>query len=200
MGFWLLVLTLVIGAALFAATNLKKQDLKIEAKTRSRPQKHRHPTRADLSAPKSSKAPSVTPAKNPENTNPPKLRPKKIMNNPERVLYYRLKLALPEHEVIPQAPFSQFLKAKGGAYQENRAHYARARQKVADFLICTKQCFPLAVVELDGKHHNHEKDAYRDSLLREAGIPTYRWPINPKNPHGPSDDELQKLAATLASD
>lgn len=51
---------------------------------------------------------------------------------------------------------------------------ARARQKVADFVICNKDFSIIAIVEVDDSTHSAEKDKARDAITESAGIPTYR--------------------------
>ena len=95
--------------------------------------------------------------------------------------------------ILAQVSFSQFLEAKGGTRKEDFSRFAEVRQKVADFLVCSKGLDIIACVELDDRSHNKEKDKARDAFLAEAGIHTIRW--NVKNQ--PSKLEIQKAIGEL---
>ena len=191
MEWWILVVLVFVVAAL-GPIKPRKRKAKTPPRRPIEPTMSQHiaanPDRYGQAAPRT--------AATPERAS--RLQPCRPLNDPERVLYYRLKLLFKGYEVLAQAPFSQFLYAVGGTGDENFAHMARVKQKVADFLICTKEFQPVAIVELDGKHHRQPKqqssDAERDALLREAGIPTYRY----RAPHGPTDQELQELSTALS--
>lgn len=116
-----------------------------------------------------------------------------VMSAPEQVMYFRLKKALPAYEVLAQVPFGRFLRTRGGTRKENFSHMARARQKVADYLICKKNFEVIAAVELDDSSHNQTKDAARDKILSSAGIPTIRCHVR----NMPSETEIQEIVSEL---
>ena len=47
--------------------------------------------------------------------------------------------------------------------------------KIADYVICNKEMYVLAVVELDDRTHRNDKDAKRDAMLVQAGYKVIRW-------------------------
>lgn len=60
---------------------------------------------------------------------------------------------------------------------EKVAHSDRlsiAQQRV-DYIVCTRRCEVVAVVELDDKTHSRAKDELRDARLEQAGIRTVRF-------------------------
>lgn len=117
-----------------------------------------------------------------------KFFPKKPLSEPEQILYWKLRKALPEHVVLAQVSFSRFLYTKGATAKDNFWRSARARQKVADFVVCDKTFRMLAVIELDDSTHSKEKDKIRDEILKEAGFRTVRWNVNKM----PTEEEIQK--------
>lgn len=116
-----------------------------------------------------------------------------LLSAPEQVIYHRLKASMPEHEILAQVAFSQMIGSKGGSKKENFSKYGKARQKVADFVICDKSFNIIGVVEIDDKTHNTEKDEGRDKMLLEAGIPTVRW----KATNLPSEEEIKQKLSSL---
>lgn len=101
-----------------------------------------------------------------------KLNKKKVISNPEQVLYHRLKKTLSEnHEVLVQVSFSRFLWTKDGSL------WASVRQKVADYVITDKAFIPHTIIELDDRSHNAERDQERDNLLKSAGLRVIRWNV-----------------------
>jgi very-short-patch-repair endonuclease len=51
----------------------------------------------------------------------------------------------------------------------------------ADFVICSRDCAPLAVAELDDASHQRSasrvRDAKKDAVLAAAGIRLFRWHV-----------------------
>lgn len=118
-----------------------------------------------------------------------KFHPRRPLSEPEQQLFWKLRSALPDHVVLPQVSFSRFLYAKGATNNENFRKLARAKQKVADFLVCDKTFFIIAVVELDDSSHNPTKDATRDAILKEAGLRVVRWKVNTM----PTENEIRSI-------
>jgi len=112
---------------------------------------------------------------------------KKPLSEPEQILYWQLLKALPDHVVLAQVSFSRFLYTKKGTRNENFSRLATARQKVADFVVCNRSFYILAVIELDDSTHDKEKDDTRDAILQEAGLKTIRW----KTTKLPTTEEIQ---------
>ena len=63
--------------------------------------------------------------------------------------------------------------------RNNKKEYYRARgtfsQKIADYVICNREMYVLAVVELDDRTHQKDKEARRDAMLEQAGCKVIRW-------------------------
>lgn len=111
---------------------------------------------------------------------------KKPLSPPEQVLYYKLKEALPNYEILAQVSFSRFIYTKGGNQKDNKSLNNQARQKVIDFLICKKDFEIIAAIELDDSTHIEEKDNERDKILNSAGIKIIRWNVKKM----PSNEEI----------
>ncbi len=116
-----------------------------------------------------------------------------LLSAPEQVMFHKLNVCLPDHIVLAQVAFSQMLQAKGGTSKEDFSKYGRARQKVADFVICDKAFNIIAAIEIDDKSHKKDKDEARDQILMEAGIPTIRW----KAVNLPNDEEIKQRINTI---
>lgn len=112
----------------------------------------------------------------------------------EQPMYFRLKEALPDHEVLAQVAFSALLTARNTA---TRNSFDR---KVADFVICTKAFEVVAVVELDDKSHKGKEaaDAARDQMLTEAGYRVLRYPMTPNVEKVRNDIQQPQIALTAS--
>jgi very-short-patch-repair endonuclease len=110
----------------------------------------------------------------------PVVRAKRILTDNETEFYYRLQRALPHYHVLTQVSFAALLTSS----MAQRGFYS---QKIADFVVCEPQTLKvLAVVELDDRTHNAERDAKRDNMLLSAGYRTLRFPSKRK----PSEAEI----------
>ena len=101
-------------------------------------------------------------------------RSRKPLSEPEQVLFWRLREAVPECVVLSQVSFSRFIEpvsAYGGARQ---GLFNRISRKTVDFLVCLPDFSLVAAVELDNRTHLPAKDAMRDAILESAGIPMLR--------------------------
>lgn len=106
----------------------------------------------------------------------------------EQVAFWRLKEAMGEDKVVlAQVAFSSFIRTSGNRKAANSKFY-KAKQKVADFVICNKDFSIHAIVEVDDKTHSAEKDKARDAITEEAGIKTFRVEAKAL----PSVNELRK--------
>lgn len=123
-----------------------------------------------------------------ETKNTSKFFPRKPLTEPEQILYWKLQKALPDHVILAQVSFSRFLYAKGASYKNNFGKFAQARQKVADYLICNKSFYIIAIIELDDASHNEKKDKIRDEIIKEAGLKIIRWKVEKL----PTEEEIQK--------
>lgn len=114
-------------------------------------------------------------------------RRRKVMSENELEFFGRLVAALPDHYIFPQVAMSALLEAASS--DEKTAHSDRLRiaQQRADYIVCTKNCELVAVIELDDRTHSTAKDQLRDSRLEQAGIRTVRFQSRAK----PSVDVLR---------
>jgi very-short-patch-repair endonuclease len=105
---------------------------------------------------------------------------KKLLSQPEQILYFRLINALPEHIVLAQVQLSRFLGVKKG--NNIQAWYNRINRMSADFLVCNKDSSVIAAIELDDSSHQKSSrqaaDIKKNKAIGSAGIPIIRWQTN----------------------
>ena len=111
----------------------------------------------------------------------------------EEQMYGTLTTALPECVVLAQVAFSALITT------DEQAHRNRFDRKVADFVICSRQLTPIAVVELDDRSHWNKQaaDADRDAMLRNAGYHTLRYQGIPQTEDVRRDIEALLVALTV---
>lgn len=108
------------------------------------------------------------------------LYPYYAMTRNEQALYWHLVKALPDYIVLAQVQASRVIRVKKG---ENQQSYLNRFNRMSyDFLICHKNSYPLAVIELDDGSHQQakriESDNRKNKVLADAGIPLLRWEKN----------------------
>lgn len=97
-----------------------------------------------------------------------------MMTPNEIEFFHRLCKAFASYHVFPQVAMSALIQpAQGG--DKGRAAFWKISQKRVDYVICTKSMRTAAIVELDDRTHDAEKDAMRDAMPRSAGIVTFRF-------------------------
>lgn len=101
---------------------------------------------------------------------------KQLLTSNEQEFFQRLTEALPNHHIFPQVSLGALLQpnVKG----DNRKYYSvrgTFAQKIADFVVCDKEMKVVAIVELDDKTHNIDKDNKRDAMLEQASYTVVRW-------------------------
>jgi hypothetical protein len=104
---------------------------------------------------------------------------KRLLSQPEQVLYHRLVSCLPDHIVLAQVQVSRILGVrKGFNFHEwnnriNRMSY--------DFVVCTKDSTVVAAIELDDKSHDSTSraaaDMKKDKATSSAGVRLIRWNV-----------------------
>ena len=103
--------------------------------------------------------------------------PKKLLTEPEQVLYHRLVRALPDHIVFAQVQLSRVLGVKKGS--NFREWNNRISRMSLDFAVCRKDASIVAAIELDDATHDEPKrveaDAKKDKALASAGVRLVRW-------------------------
>lgn len=114
---------------------------------------------------------------------------KKPLTEAEQKAYWRIKETIDSEKILlSQVAWSSFIRAKGDSKAATSAWY-KARQKVADFVICNKDFSIECIIEVDDNTHKKDKDDARDKITEEAGIKTIR--IRAANL--PTIEELRKL-------
>lgn len=113
----------------------------------------------------------------------------------EEKMFFALTAALPECTVLAQVSFQALLDTPHLAYRN------RFNRKTADFLVCSKQLTPIAIIELDDASHNNKtaQDADRDAMLRNVGYNTIRYKKIPTTEQLQADIEnaLRMLTSTV---
>lgn len=104
---------------------------------------------------------------------------KRLLTQPEQVLYHRLIRSLPEHIVLAQVQVSRVLGVKKG-FKFNEWNN-RINRLSYDFVVCSKDSTVLAAIELDDKSHETvaraETDKKKDKATSSAGIRLIRWHV-----------------------
>ena len=118
-------------------------------------------------------------------------RSRRVLSDPEAILFFRLQQALPEHVVLSQVAMHRLLAVKTGG----KPAFNRIAQKAVDYVICHKDFSVLCVVELDDASHHASRDASRDALLATAGIATVRFEVKAL----PSAAEIRKAIEGLTT-
>ena len=102
-------------------------------------------------------------------------RRRKLMTENELEFFGRLVSALPDHYVFPQVAMSALIEAASSDRKKSHGDRLRIAQQRADYIVCTRSCDLVAVIELDDRTHSTTKDQLRDSRLEQAGIQTVRF-------------------------
>ncbi|WP_371767202.1 DUF2726 domain-containing protein [Massilia sp.] len=102
-------------------------------------------------------------------------RRRKFMTDNEEEFFGRLVVALPDHYIFPQVAMSALLDTASSDKRTAHSDRLRIAQQRVDYVVCTRRCEVVAVVELDDKAHSRAKDELRDARLEQAGIRTVRF-------------------------
>ncbi|MGN5048525.1 DUF2726 domain-containing protein [Aeromonas sp. 23P] len=115
---------------------------------------------------------------------------KALLTANEIEFFNRLTQALPDHYIFPQVSLGALLQPNVSGKDRKKFHSIRGTfaQKISDFVICTRDIKVIAIVELDDKTHNSEKDAKRDAMIEQAGYRVIRWNSKTK----PTLDEIRQ--------
>lgn len=108
---------------------------------------------------------------------PDNFLPKSLLTRNETEFFGRLRAALPDYAILPQVALRAFIKPAAG--YNTRAYWrqlARIGSKHCDFLICTPETLSvIAIIELDDRTHDRDRDAIRDRMTAAAGYRTIRY-------------------------
>jgi hypothetical protein len=107
-------------------------------------------------------------------------RRRKLMTDNEEEFFGRLVVALPDHYIFPQVAMSALLQTASSDGRKAHGDRLRIAQQRVDYVVCTRSCEVVAVVELDDRTHSQAKDQLRDSRLEQAGIRTVRFQARDK--------------------
>lgn len=102
-------------------------------------------------------------------------RRRKLMTDNEQEFFGQLVAALPDHYVFPQVAMSALIESASGDKKTAHSDRLKIPQQRSDYIVCTKNCDVVAVIELDDRTHSAAKDALRDARLEQAGIRTVRF-------------------------
>lgn len=116
-------------------------------------------------------------------------RRRKFMTDNEEEFFGRLVVALPDHYIFPQVAMSALLDTASSDKRTAHGDRLRIAQQRVDYVVCTRRCEVVAVVELDDKTHSRAKDELRDARLEQAGIRTVRFQAR----HKPKVDVLRTM-------
>lgn len=176
--------TIVIVAAVLAVMSIKR-------KPQSYYRKRKAPTWA---APDQKPAFPHPPSQTPPPARPPsKIAPdgfrydpegewpfirKDLITETEKILFNRLREALPDYHVLTQVQLSQLVHVKKG--HSFKMWWMSISRMSVDFVIVDNDMRTIAAIELDDKSHysdedRHRADAKKDKVLTAAGIRMIRW-------------------------
>lgn len=115
--------------------------------------------------------------------------PRRPLSTTEKMLYTRLKQALPDHIILAQVRLSRLLAVREGS--DCKAWLNRISRLSADFVVCNRDASILAVIELEharrSAKHAESVARYKDKALFDAGITLHRW-----HPRTIPDEDLIK--------
>lgn len=104
---------------------------------------------------------------------------KRLLSNPEQVLYHRLVKALPECIIFAQVQVSRVLGVKKGSNFHRWNN--RINRLSYDFVVCTADGRVVAAIELDDSSHKAASraatDAKKDRATAAAGVRLIRWGV-----------------------
>lgn len=116
-------------------------------------------------------------------------RQRKLMSDNEEEFFGRLVVALPDHYIFPQVAMSALLDTASSDKKEAHSDRMSIAQQRVDYVVCTRRCEVVAVVELDDKTHSRAKDELWDARLEQASIRTVRFQARNK----PKDDAIRNM-------
>lgn len=106
-------------------------------------------------------------------------QPRRLLSQPEQVLYHRLVAALPDRIVLAQVQASRVLAVKKGS--DFHRWNNRINRLSYDFVVCGRDATVEAVIELDDASHDAperaEVDRRKDRATAAAGLRMIRWHV-----------------------
>ena len=105
--------------------------------------------------------------------------PSYLMTKREQQLYWRLVETLPNCVIMSQVSIMGILNIKKEYYRNSSKWTNQVNRLRLHFVVCRKDTYPLAVIELDDSSHDNERqqarDDKKDKALTDAGIKIIRW-------------------------
>jgi very-short-patch-repair endonuclease len=102
---------------------------------------------------------------------------KPILTANEIEFFGRLRKALPDHALFTQVALRAIVRP--GSASSSKSYLRELSflgAKHADFVVCHPETLAvIAIIELDDRTHNPDKDAQRDAMTGAAGYPTLRF-------------------------
>jgi hypothetical protein len=129
-----------------------------------------------------------------------KFKQKLLLSANELEFLARLEAAMPEFRFHAQVSMGALIEP--GVPRTNPKAYFRLRgmfsQKIVDFVAQSRESGSVvAVIELDDRTHDSEKDSKRDAMLASAGYRIIRWQSKTKPDIAKIRAELTKTAPKL---
>ena len=108
-----------------------------------------------------------------------RFKAKKLLTTNEMEFLARLESAVPEFRFHAQVAMGALIEPAVSQKQDSKTFW-RLRgmfsQKIVDYVAQSRATGEIvAIIELDDKTHNAEKDAKRDAMVSSAGYRTVRW-------------------------
>lgn len=120
-------------------------------------------------------------------------QPKKLLTDNEFEFFQRLIKACPNYFICPQVSMGALLNSASSDYEKEKQLRYSFGYKIVDFVIYSQEKKVIAIVELDDRTHDKEKDYKRDLMLREAGYKILRFESKRK----PKIQELSNIIRNL---
>lgn len=121
---------------------------------------------------------------------------KLLLTKTEYYFYKELKEKCIESEYIicPKIRMEDFLNVTDKKNKMKYRGYIKSRH--IDFILCDKNLYMIAGIELDDKTHNEEKaiktDVFKDNVFKKINIPLYRIKVSTTY-----NEELNKMIASI---
>jgi len=110
---------------------------------------------------------------------PAAYKPKALLTANELEFLARLEAAVPELRICPQVAMGAVLDPAVSRKQDPKRFFklrGSIAQKMIDFIAMDRKTGAIvAIIELDDRTHDEDKDAKRDAMLKSAGYKTIRW-------------------------
>ena len=122
--------------------------------------------------------PGAAPVATPLAPRPGFARRERLLDPVQTLVYYLLKMSLPDHEVMPQVGLESVLELRAEIPDSEREQRLRSLgQHTVDFVVCNKALQPVAVIDLALQEPSVLTPAqdFKTRTLAEAGIRYLRW-------------------------